>query len=41
MSKNKKDKEKILGKILAGILAGMMILSIAATCIFAIIELVG
>ena len=41
MSKNKRDKSKILGKILAAILAGMTLLGVAATCIFAIIELVG
>lgn len=41
MSKNKKDKSKILGKILAGILAVMTLLGVAATCIYAIIELIG
>ena len=40
-SKLKKvDKTKLLGKILAGVLAALMILSIAATCIYAIISMV-
>lgn len=40
-SKLKKvDKTKLFGKILAGILAALMILSIAATCIYAIISMV-
>lgn len=48
MSENKKekmetkikkvDKSKLFAKILAGVLAVLMILSIAATCIFAIIS---
>lgn len=41
MSKNKKDKSKIFGKILAAILAAMTILGISATCIYAIIQLVA
>ena len=41
MSNNKKEKSKIWAKILAAVLAGMTILSVLATCIFAIIELVG
>lgn len=41
MSKNKMDKSKLFAKILAGVLAGLMVLSIAATCIYAIINLVG
>lgn len=40
-SKLKKvDKTKLFGKILAGVLAALMILSIAATCIYAIISMV-
>lgn len=41
MSKKKSEKSKIFVKIMAGILAGFMVLSIAATCIYAIIDLVG
>jgi len=41
MQKNKKDKSKILGKILAIILAVMTILGISATCIYAIIQMVA
>ncbi len=41
-SKVKKvDKTKLFGKILAGVLAFMMVLSIAATCIYAIISMIG
>lgn len=36
----KMDKSKLFAKILAGILAALMILSIAATCIYAIINMV-
>ncbi len=36
----KVDKSKLFGKILAGILAAMMILGIAATCIYAIISMI-
>ncbi len=36
----KVDKSKFFAKILAGILAALMILSIAATCIYAIISMV-
>ncbi len=40
-SKLKKvDKTKLFGKLLAGVLAALMILSIAATCIYAIINMV-
>lgn len=40
-SKLKKvDKTKLFGRILAGVLAALMILSIAATCIYAIISMV-
>ena len=40
-SKLKKvDKTKLFGKILAGVLAALMILSIAATSIYAIISMV-
>ena len=40
-SKRKKiDKTKLFSKILAGVLAALMILSIAATCIYAIISMV-
>ena len=41
MSKKKIDKSKIFGKILAGILAALMVLGIAATCIYAIINSIG
>ena len=41
MGKNKRDKSKILGKILAVILAAMTILGLSATCIFAVIQLVS
>ena len=37
----KTDKTKLFGKILAGVLAFMMVLSIAATCIYAIISMIG
>ncbi len=37
----KTDKTKLFGKILAGVLAAMMVLSIAATCIYAIISMIG
>ena len=37
----KTDKSKLFGKILAGVLAFMMVLSIAATCIYAIISMIG
>ena len=41
-SKLKKvDKTKLFGKILAGVLAVMMVVSIAATCIYAIISMIG
>ncbi len=40
MSKKKIDKSKLFGKIIAGILAVFMILSIAATCIYAIISMI-
>ncbi len=36
----KVDKSKFFAKILAGVLAALMILSIAATCIYAIISMV-
>lgn len=39
-SKKKVDKTKLFSKILAGVLAALMILSIAATCIYAIISMV-
>lgn len=40
-SKAKKiDKSKLFVKVLAGVLAALMILSIAATCIYAIINMV-
>lgn len=35
------DKSKLFGKILAAILAILMVLSIAATCIYAIINIMG
>ncbi len=35
----KMDKSKLFAKILAGVLAALMILSIAATCIYAIISM--
>lgn len=41
MSKNKKDRAKIWGKILAGLLAALTVLSIVATCIVAIIDSIG
>lgn len=37
----KMDKRKLFGRILAGVLALLMILSIAATCIYAIISMIG
>lgn len=37
----KMDKRKLFGRILAGVLAFLMILSIAATCIYAIISMIG
>lgn len=37
----KMDKRKLFGRILAGVLAFLMILSIAATCIYAIINMIG
>lgn len=39
-SKKKVDKTKLFSKILAGVLAVLMILGIAATCIYAIISMV-
>lgn len=41
MSKKKQDKAKLFGKILAGVLAVLMVLSIAATLIYAIISMNG
>lgn len=41
MSKNKQDRFKKWEKILAAILAGLMILSVVATCIYAIIAMIG
>lgn len=38
--KNKKDMGKIAGKVMAIILAGMMVLSVAATLIYYIIYMV-
>lgn len=40
MSKKKEEKSKIFVKIMAGLLAGFMVLGIAATCIYAIIDLI-
>ena len=37
----KTDKTKLFGKILAGVLAFMMVISIAATCIYALISMMG
>lgn len=37
----KMDKRKLFGRILAVVLAFLMILSIAATCIYAIISMIG
>lgn len=37
--KNKKDISKIAGKIMAGILAAMMVLSVAGTLIYYIVSL--
>ncbi len=37
MAKNKRDFKKIFGKIMAAILAGLMVLSVAATLIYYII----
>lgn len=41
MAKNKKDKSNLWVRILAGILAALTILSISATCIYAIINLIN
>ena len=41
MSKKKNEKLKIFVKIMAGTLAGFTVLSITATCVHAIIELIG
>lgn len=38
MAKNKIDKQKIITRIIAGILAGLMVLSIAGTLIFYLID---
>lgn len=38
--KNKKDISKIAGKIMAIILAGMMVLSVAATLIYYIVYMI-
>ena len=37
----KMDKRKLFARILAGVLAVLMVLSIAATCIYAIISMIG
>ena len=39
MSKKKIDKSKLFGKILAGIMAGLMLLSICFTFIYYLIRL--
>lgn len=41
MSKKKIDKSKLFGKILAGVLAALTIISVAGTCIYAIINLIN
>lgn len=38
MAKKKTDKNKIMVRIVAGIMAGLMILSISATCIIYLIN---
>ena len=38
MAKNKIDKQKILTRIIAGILAGLMVLSVAFTLIWMLIN---
>ena len=38
--KKKIDKSKLFTRIMAGILAGFMVLGMAATCIYAIIDLI-
>jgi hypothetical protein len=38
MAKKKTDKSKLLGKILAGILAALTLISVSGTCIYAIIS---
>lgn len=39
MSKKKIDKSKLFGKILAGIMAGLMLLSICFTLIYYLIKM--
>ena len=37
MAKNNKDKRKLFTKIMAGLLAGMMVVAFAATLIYSLI----
>lgn len=39
MTKKQKDIKKIFGRVMAAILAGLMVLGIAATLIYGLIEL--
>ena len=41
MANNKKDKSDIWRRILAGILAALTIISVSATCIYAIVRTIN